>query len=513
MGNKASKPRAQSVTLQSPVFTHAAAASTGPSAYLDLPGSTPDRSLSTDALQRSRGASTSTNVSRRSFAGTAGPAGVHQNAVPPMPLPLGVSAMGIPTVGGPPPKFITDASGVRRLNPAYLNDPSYAAPAGQPAITIDVAEALPVCCSLAEHAEHMPMVPLAPTVTATVAVFEDPHVSSDLGLSPQDAMRQLGAVFEKYQTPMGLVNKLTLLSELDGMDFIIDDSGSMGLTGSLGGTRWDEVQVRLKQMFEILAHVPFPPITIRFLNSKKVVEISRKKHETPASVWQRCIAKIDKHLASMQPKGSTPAFEAISESLARNPDAAVARYFFGDGLPNGGARDEARITKLLCLRKAPHRNPFTFISCTQEDDQTRWMKEAEETAPYCAEYDDLMAEVTEVRGDQGAAFPYTTGLYLICQLVGAMCPDDLDAIDESVPLTKTTLENILGYQLPVPEYKHYFDDFIIAQQRRLGRTSQDAIKRQMNWARLFTAFSYTPLARSIPEVQEYKRQLQLATLL
>jgi hypothetical protein len=77
----------------------------------------------------------------------------------------------------------------------------------------------------------------------------------------------------------------------------------------------------------------------------------------------------------------------------------------------------------------------------------------------------------------------------------------------------TTLENILGYQLPVPEYKHYFDDFIIAQQHRLGRTSQDAIKRQMNWARLFTAFSYTPLARSIPEVQEYKRQLQLATLL
>ena len=79
---------------------------------------------------------------------------------------------------------------------------------------------------------------------------------------------------------------------------------------------------------------------------------------------------------------------------------------------------------------------MTFISCTNEDDQVEWMKDAEEVAPYCSESDDFQDETDEVMRDQGAALPYSRGFHLVGQLVAAMNPEDLDAMDESVPFTK-----------------------------------------------------------------------------
>jgi hypothetical protein len=37
---------------------------------------------------------------------------------------------------------------------------------------------------------------------------------------------------------------------------------------------------------------------------------------------------------------------------------------------------------------------------------------------------------------QGEAIPYSFGFYLVCHLVAALNPTDLDALDESVPFTK-----------------------------------------------------------------------------
>ena len=36
------------------------------------------------------------------------------------------------------------------------------------------------------------------------------------------------------------------------------------------------------------------------------------------------------------------------------------------------------------------------------------------------------------------------GYWIICQLVSAINPTDLDAIDENMPFTKSTLDNVLG---------------------------------------------------------------------
>ena len=143
------------------------------------------------------------------------------------------------------------------------------------------------------------------------------------------------------------------------------------------------------------------------------------------------------------------------------------------------------------------------------------MKEAEEVVPYCSESDDYQAEAMEVLRDQGAAIPYTKGFHLVCQLVAAMNPDDLDAMDESVPFTKTTLDNLLGIQHDEKSYRHYFDCFVQAQRSRVvemddyGRPKKtDQLKKNVNWETLYQDFLRAPLASMIPAVQNFKLSLQ-----
>lgn len=59
--------------------------------------------------------------------------------------------------------------------------------------------------------------------------------------------------------------------------------------------------------------------------------------------------------------------------------------------------------------------------------------------------------------DQGAAFPYTKGLWLLSNLIAALNPDDLDALDENIPFTKYTLDELLGRIHSPEEYAYYFN--------------------------------------------------------
>eukprot|EP00934_Nitzschia_sp_Nitz4_P002141 Nitzschia sp. Nitz4//scaffold52_size167869//163227//163685//NITZ4_002299-RA/size167869-exonerate_protein2genome-gene-0.33-mRNA-1//1//CDS//3329554104//2141//frame0 len=148
---------------------------------------------------------------------------------------------------------------------------------------------------------------------------------------------------------------------------------------------------------------------------------------------------------------------------------------------------------------------MTFISCTNEDAQVEWMKDAEEVVAYCSESDDFSDESAEVLRDQGAALPYTKGFHLICQLVAAMNPDDLDAMDESIPFTKATLDNLLGVQHNDESYRHYFDQFVLAQRGRKIEGPTDQVKKNVQWN--YEDFLRAPVASQIPQVQQLKQQL------
>jgi len=301
-----------------------------------------------------------------------------------------------------------------------------------------------------------------------------------------------------------------MLSEYQILEFIIDDSGSMQCATDSKDpvtkqpmSRWKEAKVRLMEMIEILAYVPFNCIVVEFLNRRDRITLTRQGRKPPVFI-QDANTQIESVFAR-GPAGTTPALEKLQESLLRGQGKSIARYFFGDGTPNGGERAQKEIINILRHRQDPAGNPVTFISCTNEDDQVEWMKDAEEVCPFCSESDDFKDEGLEVLKDQGAALPYTKGFHIICTLVAAMNPDDLDAMDESIPFTKTTLDNLLGVQHEEASYRYYFDCFVQAQRARKIEGPIDQLKKNVQWN--YNDFLQAPMAKDIPQVQYIKQQL------
>jgi hypothetical protein len=306
-----------------------------------------------------------------------------------------------------------------------------------------------------------------------------------------------------------------MLSEFHALEFIIDDSGSMLCNTDSNDpvthkpiSRWKEAQLRIKEMIEILAYVPFPQIVVEFLNRRDRVILARQGR-APALFIHDANSKIDAVFAR-GPAGTTPALEKLQESLINGQGRSIARYFFGDGIPNGGECAQKEIVNILMHRQNPEGNPITFISCTDETDQVEWMKDAEELIPFCSESDDFREEGLEVLRDQGVALPYTKGFHMICTLVAAMNPDDLDAMDESVPFTKNTLDNLLGIQHPEESYRYYFDCFVQAQRERKVEGPSDQLKKNVQWN--YNDFLHAPMAKDIPQVQQIKQQLLMSSL-
>ena len=119
--------------------------------------------------------------------------------------------------------------------------------------------------------------------------------------------------------------------------------------------------------------------------------------------------------------------------------------------------------------------------------------------------------------DQGVALPYSKGFHLICQLVAAMNPEDLDAMDESIPFTKFTLDNLLGVVHNEQTYKHYFNSFEKAQNsrkieidQRTGMPSRlDEIRKNVKWD--YNSFlNAQGTKKNIPQVADVQRQLKQA---
>jgi hypothetical protein len=419
------------------------------------------------------------------------------------------------------PKKYVKINGVMKLNPEYARWQE-SQNGGKPATSVaNPSMALPVVTNMDDHAalcsSNGSDIPLSESTNATIEMMQEPEICIEAGMQPDTMVDELGSVLNKYEVPMGLMNKLMMLSEFDSLEFMIDDSGSMTLQGDnmVAGrlqTRWDECKTRLKEMMEVLAYVPFSCIDIWFLNRPDRIKLLRQGRD-PKTFLADAYRQIDAVFAR-GPTGGTPFLERLKQSFAQGQGKNVARYFFGDGVPNGGNAAKMEIVKILVSRPNPEGNPMTFLSCTNEDEQVEWMKDAEELAPYCSEADDFKDECQEVLKDQGAALPFTRGFHLVCSLVAAMNPDDLDAMDESVPFTKATLDNLLGVQTSPESYKHYFDCFLTAQRQRVvemddyGRPKKtDELKKNINWQASYQDFMQAPLAKMIPAVQQFKQQL------
>lgn len=320
---------------------------------------------------------------------------------------------------------------------------------------------------------------LAESTAASLEIIQDDEYvegfeQPDGNLDGTDLLEGLTEYFTKFEIPVGLVNKLMAL-QMYNLRFIVDDSGSMNaktdsylsdasdyvLRGKKKNpkkrmTRWQEAETRLHNMMDILAYIPTKSINISFLNAKNIISLERTG-KTIKEFMDIAHTEIARNFSKIAVRYRTPTLRIMKESfqIASLLSDPTMHYLLTDGVPSDC--EVKQVTDLINYRENPEGNPVTLISCTDRDDEAEWMKEVEEIAPFCSEIDDFNDEKREVVRDQGVAFPYTKGYWLICQLVSAINPYDLDAIDETIPFTKNTLDNLLGRIHTTEEYKYYFD--------------------------------------------------------
>lgn len=384
----------------------------------------------------------------------------------------------------PVPKYITE-NGVMKKNPLY-NAPQPPAKQGNPQASAPLA--VVSCVDDVMHASDIQAaktgltVPVAASTANTIDMLQEDDMlakyKSPVPLDGGELLDVLGAKFAHYETPLGLVNKLMMLKDYK-LDFLIDNSGSMSqetdvkasdatepvkscIRARLGRepisnephpdmmTRLEEAEDRLHIMVGFLAYLPIEHIQLRFLHEQQATVFYRTG-KTPAQFEDHMHKEIRERFKTVRLLDSTPL--AAPLKIGFDYSGKWSHYLFNDGAPNEGGK---AIAQQIIHRKNPADHALTLISCTNEDGATAWMKLVDSKAKYVAELDDYSDERDEVVKKQGEAFPYTRGLWLLSQLVASINPEDLDALDENLPLTKYFLDNILGRQLNPNEYQYYF---------------------------------------------------------
>lgn len=379
-------------------------------------------------------------------------------------------------------KYIFE-NGMMKLNPNYRapgnqSQPSTVAAPDKALAIVSSTQDIMDATNAQLSATGKPM-QLSPATTASMEIMQDGRYLEQFH-APQKVdggqlLDGLSNIFARYEVPIGLINKLLALSEYK-LNFIVDDSGSMSMNSDAPlaqasdfmrqkcdpqgkrvnsfnnkMTRWEEAEDRIHVMIDMLAFIPTDNITITFLNRNNRIVLDHKGKSTQQFA-QDAHYQVSNAFAK-EPSNQTPIYRKLSESFSQATGSTM-HYLFTDGVPNDRSVEDVK--QLVLTRRNPQLNPLTFMSCTNDDSEAEWMKEIEETAPYTAELDDFESEKKEVLNDQGPGFPFSRGFWLLCQLVAAINPHDLDALDESVPFTKQTMDNLLGRRLTAEEFQYYF---------------------------------------------------------
>jgi len=374
----------------------------------------------------------------------------------------------------PPKKYIT-INGVTKLNPAYakFNPSEKQTTVANPEQALTIVSTMDdyIQASEAHKVATGKEMKLSESTVASIEMLQDPeHLGKFKAPTTLDGgvlLDKLTNIFAQYEIPLGMVNKLLALSEYN-LNFIIDDSGSMNSASDVSFkdataylakrnsdttarlTRWQEAEDRLHIMIDLLAFIPTNGITLRFLNRDRPICLNQQG-KTPEKFAEEAHAVITQAF-SKKPVGLTPIFHHLEQAF--NSEGCNMHYLFTDGVPTDASTEA--VAHLIKMRRNPMNQALTFISCTDDNAAANWMREIEEIAPYTSEIDDFFEERKEVNNDQGPGFPYTKGFWLLCQLVSAINPHDLDALDESAPLCKQTMDNFMGRILPEMEYRELY---------------------------------------------------------
>jgi hypothetical protein len=364
-----------------------------------------------------------------------------------------------------PVKYIVEHGLLKKIQVDDAGNP-ISTPASTPASTLaDPNKALTFSSNFtdASNAAEAAGTQLAPSTMQALETVQSPEYLNKFGNRQvvNTAIYDLtNEIFTKLQAPIGLLNKLLVLQNYN-INIKIDDSGSMQ------GERWWQAKIRLLEMMDVLQVVPTGPVTLSFLNRRDRITIIRYG-KTPAQFYQEVATWIEGEFRK-NPVGGTPIYRNV-DNMFNSAQGQTAHYIVTDGIPTGygsyqedSEREIRDIKNRILGRNNPLGNPVTLMCCSTNPADTEWMHEVEEIAcmpgaapGYVSALQNFDAERLEVLNDQGAWLPYSRSVWLICSLVAALNPNDLDALDQHAPLSKPILDSFLGRLATMSEYEGYF---------------------------------------------------------
>jgi hypothetical protein len=110
------------------------------------------------------------------------------------------------------PKKYIKVNGVTKLNPEYKKWQERQTGVGTATSLKNSDQALPVVTSMDDYMrlndDLGTEIPLAESTTATIEMMQEPEISLEAGMQPDEMVDLLGAVLAKYEVPMGLMNKV-----------------------------------------------------------------------------------------------------------------------------------------------------------------------------------------------------------------------------------------------------------------------------------------------------------------
>ena len=110
------------------------------------------------------------------------------------------------------PKKYIKVNGVMKLNPEYKRWQESQTGVGTATSLKNSDQALPVVTSMEDHMrlneDLGTEIPLAESTNATIEMMQEPEISLEAGMQPDEMVDLLGAVLAKYEVPMGLMNKV-----------------------------------------------------------------------------------------------------------------------------------------------------------------------------------------------------------------------------------------------------------------------------------------------------------------
>ena len=393
-------------------------------------------------------------------------------------------------------KFIKNKAGIPVLNPDYKPEadapmPAYMAPVNK--------KALVIVSTLKDQEDMNATTNLDPPPSFKEAM--DDMMSEDYAnqfgtkLEDGEILEGLSNLFGLYEIPIGMMDKVRVLKGRP-LHFKIDNSGSMGRDSNMEYndaspymknvinpdninfsrkrmlTRWEEAEDRLHVLIDLLAYVPTGQITYSLFDSDSSSSSRSGYNRSSSRYTEGARVVIDRN-------GKTPtdfmaeAHDQIRDLFSKGPsldhtpillnmknmaaeskggDFDPVNFLLTDGEPSGGPTEIAGIKKLLQSGFG-----ITFLGVSNIAEDYEWMHEMEEIISFGVEaVSDYKDEVREVNRFQGLGINYTRGFWLLCQLVGALNPYDLCALNEPEPLTKPILETLLGRGISNEEYWQYF---------------------------------------------------------